>query len=547
MEVASSSGELEGYPMSGGARPGDSSGAENGRGLFALAALAALLLLIMPYAAMLISGTEGLVGLAPEDAEVAGDGDPYHHAWQFWWVSRAISSGQDPRFCTAVYQPEGASLAYDHVGWFDTLIFAAAGMGERYPGLSHTLAIMTGTVLTAVFGWLLARSWDADRYGALFTAMALAWLPARTAHLLQHYQVADCWALPAALWAATLYYRDGGRGKLGLFFGLTLAGALESPFIAVFIGAGIPVVKMMRHGNRRRMWTLLLVWALPAALLGLATVTSPGVTGRLAPDWREAVYWAAEPQSLALPSPFGTAGSLAGMPVRMSWMSNVFEGVVTPGMIIMILLLIYTIRSKDYRFLLAACGFWLLAMGPELRLLGRPLGVPLPFRIIQLLPVLDGIRAPSRFAIAGGLFAALAAGMAVSGLRGRWKYVAFSLLVIEMGVPSLPVLSMRVPGPCLEIGEGSTVLELPVDRNVRRYSWFQAAGGYGRRYSFMARQPDAEDPGLLMDRSLRSGDVLMYHRWLYGTEERCILDGELESLFPGSSPDDSVWVRFPEG
>ncbi len=514
----------------------------SGNGLFAAASAASVLLLLMPYMLMFSSGTSGLVGIAEENPAVEGDGDPYEHAWHFWWVSRAIAGGHDPRFCPLIYAPEGASLAYDHVGWFDTLIFGFTGLGRKFPGLSHSLSLLMGTLLTGIFGWLLARSWGAERYGALFTALALAWLPARTAHLLQHYQIAGCWALPGALWAATLYLKKGGRAALAAFATLALAGGLESPFISLFILACLPAVCFLLRGSWKRTGIMALSWTVPTVFLGILAATSPGASGPLAPDWREAVYWAAEPQSFLLPSPFGTAGSLTGMPMRMSWMSNTFEGVVTPGLSLLFLFGFYSFRKRSWRTALVVGVFWLLSLGPELRLLGRPLGIPLPFRVLQFLPLLGGIRAPSRFAIPGGLFVALAAGMAVSGLKGRWRYAAFALLLLELALPSLPTLSDRVPGACREVPDGSTVLELPVDRNIRMYSWFQTRGDYSRRYAFMARLPDYEDPGLTPEGADEPGVVLMYHRWLYSPEERRVHDEELTAFFPDGSGSDSVWV-----
>ncbi|MBN2587545.1 MAG: hypothetical protein JXR55_09650, partial [Candidatus Fermentibacteraceae bacterium] len=321
-----------------------------------------------------------------------------------------------------------------------------------------------------------------------------------------------------------------------------LAGGLESPFISLFILACLPAACFLLGGSWKRTGILSLSWAVPTLALGILAASSPGDSGSLEPEWREAVYWAAEPQSFLLPSPFGTAGSLARMPSRMSWMSNTFEGVVTPGLVLLLLFGLYSFRKKSMRMALVVGVFWLLALGPELRFLGRPLGIPLPFRIFQLLPVLGGIRAPSRFAIPGGLFVALAAGMAVSGLKGRWKYAAFALLLMELALPSLPTLRDRIPAECSEVPAGSTVLELPVDRNIRMYSWFQTGGDYSRRYAFMARLPDFEDTGPVPEGAMEPVDVLMYHRWLYSPVQRALHDAELAEFFPEGTGSDSVWV-----
>ena len=515
-----------------------------GSPFFRAAAAASVLLLAMPFVIMFSSGAHGLVGVESAEPSVEGDADPYEHAWQFWWVSRALGSGTDPRFSPVIYAPEGASLAYDHVGWFDTLLFGLVGLGDAMPALAHSLSLLYGTVLTAFFGWLLARSWGAGAYGALFAALAMAWLPARTSHLLQHYQVANCWALPAAMWAVTLYLKDGRRRVLAVFGLFSLAGGLESPFISLFIAASLPAVRLVIGGSWRRTGLLALAWVLPTAALGLLAATAPGVTGALAPHWREAVYWAAEPLSFLLPSPFGVAAGVSGLPARLDWMPNAAEGVVTPGLTVLALFLIHIWRKRDWRLAVPVAGLWLLSLGPELKLLGRSTGIPLPFRLFQLLPVLEGVRAPSRFAIPAGMLVALAAGIAFSRSGARWKPVLFALLLLELGLPSLPVLPTRVPEACLQVDEGSTVLEVPVDPTVRRYSWFQTAGGYRRRYAFLARLPSMMDADSILEGSLEDENVtIMYHRWLYRPQDRIDLDRELAPVFPSGSPSDSVWVR----
>lgn len=481
--------------------------------------------------------------MTAREPAVEGDADPYHHAWHFWWVSRALASGHDPRFCPVIYAPDGASLAYDHVGWFDALLFGALGPGGTRPDLSHSLSIIFGTILTGLFGYLLARSWGAGRYGALFTALALAWLPARTAHLLQHYQIANCWALPASLWAATLYIKRGRRLSLALFAAAVGAGAMESPFISLFAVLSALAVCFVLGSGPRRAGALVLVWAAATALPAVMLLTSPGQTGALSPDWREAVYWAAEPQSFLLPSPFGTAGSVLGLPLRFSWMPNTAEGVVTPGMTLLVLFCLHVWKTRGWKLLLAVVLLCLLALGPELKLLGRPSGIPLPFRAAQLLPPMGGVRAPSRFAVPAGVLVALGAGLAVAGMKDGWKRGVFALLILETALPSIPVLSTAVPSSCQEVSAGSVVLELPVDRGVRRYSWFQTQSSYSRRYSFMARLPALPSPEEMISDPPASGQTLIYHRWLYTPDERAVLDAQLAPLFPHGSLSDSVWVR----
>ncbi len=510
--------------------------------LFALAVIASVLALLFPYIPLLTSDSPGIIGIPHRESPIVEDSDVYEQAWHFWWVSTALSNGQDPRFCPYIYSPEGVSLVYDHIGWFDTLIFALIGIGREHPAMSHTLSLLMGTILTAVFGWLLARSWGADRYGALLTALALAWLPSRTAHLLQHYQIANCWTLPASLWLCREYLRNGKYRTLAAYTATVMLAAIQSPFIAIFAVFGLPATCFILNENWKRTAVLGGAAAGVAVFAGILAITAPGDAVSPATHWRDAIYWAAEPQSFVLPSPFGPAGYFFGIPSRFSWMPNTAEGVVTPGLTVLAALAVLVWKKKNWRLPVIILGLALLALGPELRIFGRPLGVPLPFRIFHMFPVLNGIRAPSRFAILGGVFPALGAGMGITLLRGRWKLLFLALLMFELWIPVLDTMPTAIPSACTTITAGTTVLEIPVDNNVRRYSWFQTGNSCYRRYAFMARMPDPGSEDDLLEESLERGDLIVYHRWLFNKEDRNRYDADYAELFPDGSSEDSIWV-----
>ena len=258
--------------------------------------------------------------------------------------------------------------------------------------------------------------------------------------------------------------------------------------------------------------------------------------------WREAIYWSAEPQSFVLPSPFGLLGEVTGLQQRVSWMPNTYEGVVTPGLVVLAAFAVIVWKKKRWRFAAVVLGLFLLSLGPELRIFGRPLGIPLPFRLLQSIPVLNGIRAPSRFAILGGVLAAVGAGMAFSMMRERLRALFMFLLLFEMTVMTLPLLSADIPEACSDISPESTVFEVPCDRNVRRYALFQTASGYTRQYAFLARYPDFLDDTPEFPEMQEDSDVIIYHRWLFEGAEKAFYDSAYTQYFPEFTADDSVWV-----
>ena len=222
--------------------------------------------------------------------------------------------------------------------------------------------------------------------------------------------------------------------------------------------------------------------------------------------------------------------------------TNTYEGVVTPGLVILAAFAIIIWKKKRWRFAAVVLVLFLLSLGPELRIFGRPLGIPLPFRLMQSIPVLNGIRAPSRFAILGGIFAAVGAGMAFSMMKDRLRALLMFLLLFELTVLTLPCLLPEIPEVCYDISCESTILEVPCDRNVRRYALFQTASGYSRQYTHLSRLPDflADIPEFpeIPDNT----DVIIYHRWLFEGTDRDFYDSIYTQYFPGFTEDDSVWI-----
>ena len=496
--------------------------------------------LLFPYLSHISSESPGIIGIPHPEPLLEGDSDVFEESWHFWWVSNALARGLDPRHCEIIYPPEGASLAYQHIGWTDTFLFALAGTSGS-PALPYDLSLLLGTLLTALFGWFLARSWGISRIGALFAALALAWLPSRTAHLLQHYQIANCWTLIASMWLCRSYLTVGGRLRLVGFAVVSVAAAMQSPFLLIFAAAAIPASVFIGEGSWKKSAILGAALAPAAAALFLVTFTAPGDAGALSMGWREAVYWSAEPQSFLLPSPFGPLGRLFGMPAKVSWMPNVSEGVVGPGLVITGLLVWLAIRKGGWKFAVVIGALFILGLGPELRVLGRPLGIPLPFRLLQILPILEGIRAPSRFALLGGILAVIGAGVALSGMRKRTALILLGLMTAELLVPVLPAVPSRIPAACRELPEGTVVLEIPVETGARRYSLFQTATGYTRSYSFLAR-PGGSEHSEGISEAMENADVVLYHRWLMDPSERMLFDSIYSPLFPDAGADDSVWT-----
>ncbi len=529
-------------------------------------AVLSVLLLILPFGLHFVSSSGSIIGSAADIPLLEGDSDVYEGVWHFWWVGRAASSGDDPRYTTLLEYPEGTTLAWQNIGWPDTWLILATGKSTTDPVAAYNLALLYGTLLTAAGAWWAAKRWGAGPAGALLAALALAWLPSRVAHLHQHYQIASIGYLLFSLGAAKAWLSEGKLRHAVLFTVTCILACLQSAYFAVIVPVGVAATLVMStaelRGRSSRSLVIAAALLVSLAAAGFFYMTSPGAQAATpSVSWREAVYWAAEPQSWLLPSPYGLLGSVAGLPARFSWMSNSFDGVVTPGLTLLVLFCISIVRKRRWLFAGVVLVIAILSLGPELRFLGRPLGIPLPFRLLQLLPLVSVARAPSRFALLAGFFIALESGRFFEKLTGKWKGIVAALFLFELALPTLASVSGAIPsayeGNGAQIGP---VLEIPCSRQIRRYSLFQTADGRPRLCSFLARPEDdrlpeglevfsLEDSGVPREEdALESGaSSIIYNRWMLGDSLREACDERFALLFTFAAPEDSVWIWRIEG
>jgi hypothetical protein len=491
------------------------------------------------------------------DPEVRSDADVYDGVWHFWWVKRALTEPTDPRFCGLLNHPRGASIVFQNVGWPDcSLLLPLTAVS---PDLAYNVQLALGTLFTALMVALLAREWGAGLLGAAVAGLVAAWMPSRTAHVIQHYQLANLGWLAGSMLFARKAVRKGGTGLTALTGLFVLLSFLQSPYFAPLSALGVLVAVLSvgdRPLRRRRVLYVALAWVGAACLGALFYLTGGRGAGEVEIAWREAVYWSAEPQSFLLPSPFGLLGGALGIPMRFSWMPNVFEGVVTPGITVLLLGLLAW-KKRAALLVVAALVCFVLALGPELRLMGRPTGIPMPYRLLQMLPLLEGARAPSRFAMLGGMFLAVSLGLLFHGLSRRVRMWFLAAILAEVAVVSLPSISDRVPSVYGSIGPSAgPVLEIPCSPNVRRLAYFQTVDGNPRYLSYMARPERRGLPNVLLPFALASdsipteadlrrtgASVAIYNRWLFEPDRKSELDARFRSIFDSGSELDSVWVR----
>lgn len=222
---------------------------------------------------------------------------------------------------------------------------------------------------------------------------------------------------------------------------------LARPETALFPGATVIVLGLVAlfHARRRApvaeeraaRWRqpVILISAVAAAVALSALVVGPWAIGPLT------VREFHKPFSIAVAARL--AAFLGGPWVRRGWRD----------------------RSVVTFYVLAAAAMYVLALGPEPRLLGRPLIYEPPYAWLMRVPGFDVLRVPARFAMLGVLCQAVLVGLAVAAwAQARWRAPLVAVIITGIaadGWVRLPV----APPPAAGVtawGDVAAVLELPL-------------------------------------------------------------------------------------
>jgi hypothetical protein len=358
-------------------------------------------------------------------------------------------------------------------GLFGVGVAAAWGL-VLGPVLAYNASLATAMVLNYASGRFVAGQLTDDRFTRVTAGLALATAPVVLNRSASHLSLT--FVFPAALVLGLALEHAAGRRRLRLgstALALVVCYLCSAYFLvaalallAVVVGASARPAS--RAADARR---LVLVVVLAAVLLAPFAVERFQVTRAerqagfdpqtsLGADYE---FYSADVAAAALPVVAPEPPPVLGAPgldhlydetVRTT------EGYAFPGFLLVGALGALVLVASRHRLALLGCAFalWIVALGPSAHVFGDRLGPGgswLPYGVFRSVPLLDGMRAPGRFALL--LPVVLCTGIAVgtpvirAAARGRADRVvgvcAVAVLV-AMNVPTLPTKDLDIaPGP----------------------------------------------------------------------------------------------------
>ncbi|MFQ5789630.1 MAG: hypothetical protein ACE5JI_04055 [Acidobacteriota bacterium] len=470
---------------------------------------AALLLLLYSFLALLFTYPLVLQFLTHHVGEDGGDARVY--LWNLWWVDKAlVELHRNPYETDLIFYPLGIGLSLHTLGFLYGLFYIPLKIFFG-PVAAPNLIVIWTFIASALGMYGLARYLGASRSGAFLAGLAFGFCPYRLARLAGHYDLLGTEWLPLyALVFLRALHSEKVNGKLLLGAGAMAAACGYAAlnylfFLVLFTLLYLAWILWKPKGGRD---TLLFragsIGVISAVLLSpLLLQLYRDLSSWTYPPYPGSDRYGADLAAYFLPAP---TESLLGRAIGRGFDPNLTETTVFPGYLVL-LLAAGTVWSprlrRSHPFWLASAGvFFLLSLGDRLRLGGWETGIPLPFALFGEIPLVEHLRAPSRFSILVMLCLAVLLAGAWTGWQARfrqsvsrlpWTWAAASVLVAESLAIPIPLFKAGAPdlyGKIAEEPGDFTVVEIPgVEQVPGRLMYRQTVHGKRILIGTAARVP----------------------------------------------------------
>ncbi len=368
---------------------------------------------------------------------IPGDSfDGWQNFWNLWWIRQAVlREHRHPFFTDMLYHPTGVSLLFHTLNPFNGVtslpVQLAAGLFAAYNAIVFFSFAIGGLGSYLLTRYTLrhtrepARTWAAFLAGVVYT-----FSPFHFAHLLGHMQVFSLEWIP---FYVLYFWRGVDRARHGSLTWRDVAlPALFLVLIAlcdwyfVLYSLLFTVLAWLYLFWRKRLTWRVVTWT--AAVVGLfALILSPLLWPMIAearrydfmvPPPEQAYILSADLLAFLTPNEFHPLWGQAAARFARRFTSPVSEHTVFAGYVPLLLGAWGIRRGGRPRgfWALAAFSFALLAMGPALHVAGRPLPIPLPYALLQHLPIVRITRSVSRFDVMVMLALGVLAAMGLAAL-----------------------------------------------------------------------------------------------------------------------------------
>jgi hypothetical protein len=386
--------------------------------------------------------------LSPRSVLLGYPGDNYQHAWFLWHFAHTVSHAENPFYTGLIYFPNRVNLAWSTTdplaGTLALPVSLLAG-----PAVAYNLSLILQLALAAFFARLLCLRICRSETTALIGGVIFGFSPFLLAQALGHLSLVTAFPIPLFVLALdAVLRRQNPSWKLGVGLGIALLLTAFAHYnytvLCVLFGFFMLVIEIALEGVGpiKRAWKALSVGAVTffvgfAPLLRMLLRDPSGMPVSRGSGHFE--QFSADALGFLIPS---WNHILLGHFVRElnpKLFVAGFEGTVYIGPIVLALASLgaWKGRKEHKRWVVRASIlgflFYLLSLGPQIRVLGKSLGVAGPAALLYRIRFAEFISAPARFHVLVALCVAILSSLGVAFLiesfRSRWRQYALVSLV----------------------------------------------------------------------------------------------------------------------
>ncbi len=426
--------------------------------------------------------------------------DGFQNIWNFWWAKKNCLG-----FCGNMWHtdyqfyPVGTSLQFETWAYPSLYLFTPLTFFGLEPAAAFNIAMIFAVVTSLLAAYALVYHLTKKRTAAFISAVIYGLSPFLIGHVLDgQLNLANIQFFP--LFLLFLFKAKEEKGYLfQILAGATLLILGLNDYVFLILAFMIWLIYFIysyftEKNNfkvfARKNLNIFLIFLIPFLALNFVNFRDFGKFELNGPTKWDANYSAANLQSFIIPPSYTAIGK--------TFFENSYEKIVGIfsdktvyiGLIPTILAALgaFYLRKRKELWLWLTLGFsaFLLALGPTFHIGNKTFDIWLPFKLVQLIPVLNIIRAPSRFTVIIFLVIAVLAGYGISFLEEktinkRILTIIFmticAVLLFEIYPFNLPETDLSMPLGYREIMKDTSnfaILESPTLwmtglRNVSNY------------------------------------------------------------------------------
>ncbi len=413
--------------------------------------------------------------------------------WNLWSVCESITHGHNPYATNLVYFPHGANLGFHTLaaGFFPitAIVKLLVAGGPMYPIYAYRVIILLSFTLILFFSFQFLRHAGFSLSASAISATGYAFCDFYIEHAIHLNHIAGFFIPLTALCLLRSYQRPT-RLRVLLFAGVAAVSVYFTEFsvyillaILVFLTVMFITVPTERRKLLEASGAIQPRWFIEAGLL-FVVITGPFLfniygLNTLKPKPFELSLYSANLAGFFVPDP--RQAPLYGEVFRGLW-SHITAGMGEPGVFVGFPFLVFSILALiNFRTRLvlltaaSAAVFFLLSLGPSLKVFELDSAFPMPYSILARIPPFDIGRTPVRFIVIGMFFTSILTAFGVSSLqsllssrRGSLGAIVLTLIfvwtVAEVYTPVVPQSEFKPPSKITSVVSGP-VMNLPLRRN----------------------------------------------------------------------------------